>query len=71
MSNHHKITNSSSITHIDYHSDKSTLEICFASGGVYHYPSCPYSEYEALKASGSPGKHFHTRIKGTYEGFKQ
>lgn len=70
MSNHHKIENSSSITHIDYHDAKDTLEICFASGGTYHYPNCPKHEYDALKAAASAGKHFHAVIRNKYKGIK-
>lgn len=68
--NHHKITNSSSIAHIDYHEDKSILEICFTNGGTYRYSDCPKSVYETLKTADSAGRHFLKHIKDNYKGTK-
>jgi len=63
MSNHHKIANSSSIEHIDYHDDINTLEIKFISGTTYHYPNCSKHHYEALKQAESAGKYFQQNIR--------
>lgn len=71
MSNHHKFTNSTSLTHCDYHEDKSILEICFSSGATYHYSGVSKSEYEALKAAASAGSHFQSRIRPKFKGVKQ
>jgi len=67
MSNLHKPT-SSSIEHIDYLDDKSTLIIKFSSGATYHYPNVPKSEYEALKAAGSCGQHFQKHVRTKFKG---
>lgn len=63
MSNKHHFKGSSSISYCDYHDDTDTLEIGFNSGGTYHYPDCPKSEFEALKKAASVGSHFHQRIR--------
>jgi hypothetical protein len=69
MSNLHK-PKSSTIAHIDYHGDLTTLEICFANGSTYHYPNCPKIEYERLKAAESCGKHFQSVIRPRFKGKK-
>jgi hypothetical protein len=61
MSNHHKISNSTSIEHIDYH-EPYTLEIKFISGTTYHYSNCPKDYYEQLKTAVSAGKYFQANI---------
>lgn len=70
MSNLHKFSKSSSIEHCDYLDDKNTLEIKFTSGAIYHYPNCPKTEYDALKAAASPGLYFHKNVR-KYNGVKQ
>lgn len=63
MSNKHKFANSTSIEHVDYHDDKSTMEIKFTSGVTYHYPNCNKAHYDGLKAASSPGGYFHSHIR--------
>lgn len=63
MANHHKFENSSSLTHCDYHEKDGHLEIGFQSGKSYRY-ECGREHYEALKSAASPGKHFHSVIRG-------
>jgi hypothetical protein len=70
MRNKHHFENSNSLSYCDYHEDKGTLEIGFMSGGCYHYPNCPRSEYEALKKAESAGKHFHVSLRHRYKGIK-
>ena len=67
--NKHEFTNSSSIRHCDYHEKDGLMEICFTSGGTYHY-KCDRSVYEALKAAKSPGSHFHTTLGIIIRGLK-
>ena len=70
MSNHHKITNSSSIEHIDYYDDKDTLEIKFSSGSTYHYPNCHKQHYTNLKNAESAGRYFHSSIRDAHRAIK-
>jgi hypothetical protein len=65
MSNHHKIPNSTSIEHINYHAPD-TLEIKFVSGTTYHYPGCSKEHYEGLKKADSAGRYFHNQINGKF-----
>ena len=62
MSNKHEFSNSSFISHVDYH-ENGTMEIKFSSGAVYHYPNCDRVHYDALKSAASAGKYFHTQIR--------
>ena len=64
MTNHHKIKDSTSIEHIDYHDAKDTLEIKFVSGATYHYLNCDKSHYHNLKKAESAGRYFQTSIRG-------
>lgn len=63
--NHHKIKDSTSIEHIDYHDKDDTLEIRFCSGATYHYPGCSKDHYHALKEAVSAGKYFYQNLRGT------
>ncbi len=69
MSNHHKCK-STSIEHIDYHSDKDTLEIKFTSGLTYHYTNCPIEHYHELKKADSAGSYFAKYVRNHYDGHK-
>lgn len=62
--NHHKIKDSTSIEHIDYH-EPDTLEIKFCSGSTYNYPGCDKIHYHALKEAASAGKYFHQNLRQT------
>lgn len=66
MTNHHKITSSASIEHIDYDDATDTLEIKFASGGTYRYDDCPKDHHHGLKNADSAGKYFHANIRNKY-----
>jgi hypothetical protein len=66
----HEFKDSTNIAHIDYH-EPDTLEICFKSGGTYHYKGCPKHHYENMKISESVGKYFHTHIRRAHKGVKQ
>jgi hypothetical protein len=66
----HIIDGSSSISHIDWHDEDDTLEVCFTSGGTYHYPRCDKKHYHALKNAVSAGKYFHENIRSQYQGHK-
>jgi hypothetical protein len=54
---------SSTISHVGYDKDSSTLTIRFTHGGTYEYPDVPESVHDALLASESLGKHFHAHIR--------
>lgn len=56
---------SSNLKAVGYHPESQTLRIQFANGS-YDYTGVPAEEHEALMASGSPGSHFHSRIRSTY-----
>jgi hypothetical protein len=43
-----------------------TLEIEFASGGVYQYSDVPPEVFEELLVADSPGRYFHARIRARY-----
>lgn len=70
MSHKHEFKDSTNIAHCDWH-EPDTLEICFKSGGTYHYKGCTKDHYEALKAAASPGQHFHQHIRRKFTGEKQ
>jgi hypothetical protein len=59
---------SSTISHVGYDKEASTLTIRFTHGGTYEYPGVPESTYEALRAAESIGKHFHAHIRTQYAG---
>jgi hypothetical protein len=63
MSNRHEFSKSTAIRSCDYDDTEGKMIIEFASGGVYHYPSCPKAHYEALKQAASPGAHFHKNLR--------
>lgn len=66
----HKIENSSSIAHINWHDKNDTLEICFTDGHIYHYPSCDKKHFAGLKNADSAGMYFHNNIRYHYTGYK-
>jgi hypothetical protein len=57
---------SETIASVGYDKDSSTLEIEFASGGVYRYYGVPPSVHEALMAAGSHGRYFVGNIRNNY-----
>lgn len=62
-----KPVKSSNLKAVGYHPESQTLRVEFAKGnGSYDYTGVPAEEHEALIASGSPGNHFHGRIKMAY-----
>lgn len=70
MSNRHHFTNSSAVSHCDYHDDDGLLEICFMSGSTHHF-KCDKGVYEDFKNSKSAGKHFHMHIRGKHKEVKR
>ena len=65
--NNHVFEGSTSLHSCDYEDDTGCMIIKFLSGSTHKYPNCPRAEYEALKASASPGKHFHAKIRKNYK----
>ena len=57
---------SSNISSIGYDSDKLTLEVEFRTGKVYQYWNVPKDVYDALIASESKGKYFHSEVRSKY-----
>ena len=58
---------SSNIKSVGYEEDTETLEIEFASGGVYQYAGVPYEAYKAFLQAGSLGQWFQTNIRGRFD----
>jgi hypothetical protein len=58
---------SSNIKSVGY--EDGVMEVEFKGGSVYRY-HVPKEVYEAFKASGFRGGHFHKNIKSLYEGTK-
>ncbi len=59
---------SSTISHVGYDKESSTLTIRFTHGGTYEYPGVPEADYNALLGAESIGKHFHSSIRNQYSG---
>jgi hypothetical protein len=57
---------SSSIAAAGYDPETQTLDIEFTSGQSYTYPGVPQDVYDGLMSADSPGKFFHSNIKGIY-----
>jgi KTSC domain len=57
---------SSVIKTFNYNDSSNTLRIVYVSGAVYEYLGVPVSEYEAMKAAKSKGKHLNLKIKPGY-----
>lgn len=57
---------SSNISGLRYDSDRSTLEVSFQHGGVYHYYDVPEHIWDAFKMAESKGKYLSDNVKGHY-----
>ncbi|QDW24613.1 KTSC domain-containing protein [Pedobacter sp. KBS0701] len=58
---------SSVIKYFSYDTATETLKIIFVTGMVYLYKNVPGKIYEMLKASGSKGRYFNSKIKDKYK----
>lgn len=58
---------SSMMTSAGYDPTTRVLEIAFAKGVVYRYFDVPLGVYQELLAAPSPGRIFHSRIRGVFE----
>lgn len=61
-----QVVESSSLKSIGYDRNTRTLEVEFASGGVYRYDDVPTELWTELRQSTSKGKFFHDRIRDRY-----
>ncbi len=57
---------SSMIDAYDYDADMGVLHVRFANGQVYSYNDVPPQIAKGLAESQSPGRYFHSVIKGQY-----
>ena len=57
---------SSSIAKLGYNASKSTLEVAFHNGGLYHYFDVPQNIWEAFKSAESKGGFFSENIRGQF-----
>lgn len=62
-----RIAQSSHIEAHDYNPNTRVLTIQFTNGAVYHYADVPMTDYYNFAQSDSPGKHFHSKIKGNFK----
>lgn len=61
---------SSNIESVGYDDKQGIMEVEFKGGAIYHY-HCPREVFEDWKSGGFRGKHFHSSIRGLFEGTKQ
>ncbi len=57
---------SSNLAEIGYNPQSQTLEIMFRNGAVYQYFDVPEHVFKELLDAASPGRYFHSAIKGSY-----
>jgi hypothetical protein len=57
---------SSSLAALSYNADQQVLEIEFRSGETYRYFDVPATDYEALLAAESKGRHFNAHIRNRF-----
>ncbi|HEX3572647.1 MAG TPA: KTSC domain-containing protein [Acidobacteriaceae bacterium] len=57
---------SSSLAALAYIADPQVLEIEFRSGATHRYFDVPATDYEALLAAPSKGRHFNTHIRNRF-----
>lgn len=58
------------ITSTGYDPMSQVLEIEFATGAVYQYIDVPSDVYLDLLDAASPGRFFHSRIRGFFNGYR-
>jgi len=58
--------NSSALAGCSYDEDSETLTIVFAGGHQVDHDGVPKEIYEGLLVASSPGRYYHTKIKGRY-----
>ncbi len=61
---------SSNIASVGYDDATGIMEVEFKGGSIYHY-TCDRQVFEDWKSGGFRGKHFHSNIRGQFEGVKQ
>jgi hypothetical protein len=57
---------SSSLATLSYIADQHVLEIKFRSGETYRYLDVPATDYDALLAAESKGRHFNAHIRNRF-----
>jgi len=67
----HEFPNSSHFHSVSYDAEKRTLTVKFRKGGTYRYEDFGPAAYTDLLEAPSAGKHFHQRIKGQYQSFRE
>ena len=66
MARHETRLNSSALSSASYDDETLQLEVTFTSGTGYTFNSVPLEIYEGLVSAPSPGRYFHSQIKGVY-----
>lgn len=61
-----KSINSSAIASASYDDEDQSLEVTFNSGQTYTFAQVPQDIFEGLVGSPSPGRFYHSVIKGNY-----
>lgn len=59
---------SSNLSSADYDPQKRRMTIRFQNGSVYRFDNIPEFHYNNLLKAKSPGRYFHSRINGTFQG---
>lgn len=65
-----KSLGSSNLSSAGYDEATRTLEIEFASGGIYHYDDVPKDVYDGLLKASSPGSFFFKHVRQGFTGKK-
>jgi hypothetical protein len=58
--------NSAAIASIGYDDELEDLTVYFTNGGSYDYAGVPRSVIQGWIKAASPGRYFHSYIKGSY-----
>jgi hypothetical protein len=66
VARHEASLSSSALSSASYDDETLELEIRFTSGQTYTFYNVPPEIYEGLVSAPSPGRYFHSQIKGIY-----
>lgn len=60
------LSHSSALSSVSYDDEDQILEVTFNSGQSYTFSQVPQDIFEGLVGSPSPGRFYHSVIKGNY-----
>jgi hypothetical protein len=66
MKRSESLSGSSAIARAAYDDETKLLEVTFTSGQTYTFHEVPVEIYDGLLAAGSPGRYYHSQIKGQF-----